>query len=246
MKTTKSWRSYITAAVLTFSSAAGFADTVEFPEDELATETVVPVFEKVRSVLNRNVETAKRFEFGAGVGLAMNEPFYNPLNFSINGTYHLTDQHAVNLAFNMFMSGMTQYGEQLKRGEGLAPTQSFDASEAPAPKWMLLGNYQFTAYYGKISLSKQTVMNLSLFGLAGIGVIQTGGISNIALNVGFGQNFYLTKQLAARFDLKLLMYNGPDATSQDLDTGGTKPAETDFDKDWFFKTYLSLGLVYLL
>ncbi|MCB0386881.1 MAG: hypothetical protein KDD43_15915, partial [Bdellovibrionales bacterium] len=131
MKTTKSWRSYITAAVLTFSSAAGFADTVEFPEDELATETVVPVFEKVRSVLNRNVETAKRFEFGAGVGLAMNEPFYNPLNFSINGTYHLTDQHAVNLAFNMFMSGMTQYGEQLKRGEGLAPTQSFDASEAP-------------------------------------------------------------------------------------------------------------------
>lgn len=222
------------------------AETVEFPDEELATETVVPVFEKNRSVLNRNVQTEKRVEFGGGMGMALNEPFYNPLNFSGNLTYHVTDQHAVNLAATFFMSGLTEYGEQLKNGEGLDPGKEFDPSKAPAPKWMALGNYQFTAYYGKISFSRQTVMNLTLFGLAGIGVVQTGGTSNVALNLGFGQNFYFTPRLAARFDLKLLMYNGPDATSKDLDTSNPTPADDAFGKDLIFRTYLSLGLVYLL
>ncbi|MGE0762531.1 MAG: outer membrane beta-barrel domain-containing protein [Bdellovibrionales bacterium] len=220
------------------------AETVEFPDEELATETVVPVFEKVRSVLNRNVQTEGRFEFGGGMGMALNEPFYNPINFGASATYHLTDQHAVNVSANFFMSGLTEYGEQLKRGEGLTG-KVFDATKAPAPKWMVLGHYQFTAYYGKISLSRQTVMNLTLFGLAGIGVIQTGGISNPALDVGFGQNFYFTPNLAARFDLKLLMYNGPDPTSRELNTTDN-PAEDAFTKELQFKTYLSLGLVYLL
>lgn len=227
-----------------FLSLPVFAETVEFPDEELATETVVPVFEKVRSVLNRNVQTEKRFEFGGGMGMALNEPFYNPMNFSGTATYHLTDQHAFNVAATFFMSGLTEYGRQLKAGEGLTG-KVFDASKAPAPKWMVLGHYQFTAYYGKISFSRQTVMNLSLFGLAGIGVLQTGGLSNIALDLGFGQNFYFTPRLAARFDLKLLMYNGPDATSRELNTTDN-PSEDAFTKELQFKTYLSLGLVYLL
>lgn len=246
MTKTTSKSSYILVAALCFYSSLGKAETVEFPDEELATETVVPVFEKTRSVLNRNVELEKRFEFGGGVGMALNEPFYNPINFSGNLTYHFTDIHALNLAATFFMDGLTEYGEQLKRGEGLSAGKEFDPSKGPAPKWMALGNYQFTAYYGKISLTRQTVMNLTLFGLAGIGVYQTGGVSNIALDVGFGQNFYFTKQLAARFDLKLLMFNGPDATTKDLDTSNPTPSDDAFGKELMFKTYLSLGLVYLL
>lgn len=222
------------------------AETVEFPDEELATETVLPVFDKTRSVLNRNVQTVGRLEVGGGAGMALNEPFYNPMNFSANATYHLNELHAVNVNGTFFMSGLNSYGKQLQAGEGLAAGESFDASKAPAPKWMLLGNYQFTAYYGKLSLSKQAVMNLTLFGLAGIGVIQTGGITNYALDVGFGQNFYITPRLAARFDIKLLMYNGPDATSLDLEQELAAPDEGAFETNWFFKTYLSLGLVFLL
>jgi outer membrane beta-barrel protein len=241
----------LTTCLVLLASAGAAADTVEFPDEELATETVLPVFEKVRAVLNRNVQTEGRFEIGGGVGMALNEPFYNPTNFSATGTYHLTDQHAINVFASFFMSGLTQYGKQLQRGEGLAnpATTNFDASQGPAPKWMLLGNYQFTAYYGKISLSKQAVMNLSLFGYAGLGIMQTGGMSNPALDVGFGQNFYFTPKLAARLDLRLVGYNGPDITSRSLNSrSGTfvKPADDDFEKDWFFKTFLNLGLVYLL
>lgn len=222
-----------------------FADTVEFPEEDLATETVVPVFDKTRSVLNRNVQTAKRIEMAGGMGMSLNEPFYNPLNFNANLTYYFSDSHAFNLSGTFFMTGLSQYGEQLKNGEGLTPGRNFDPERAPVPKWMALGNYQFNAYYGKISLTKQSVMNLTLFGLLGVGVLQTGGLSNMAVDIGFGQNFYFTPQFSARFDLKLVTYYGPDATSKDLDSSEAIPGEADFAKDWFFQTYLSLGLSYL-
>jgi len=228
------------------NSTISWADTIEFPEEELATETVLPVFEKTRSVLNRNVVTAGRMEIGGGAGLALNEAFYNQLNFGLNGTYHFNEMHAANISATFFMSGINNYGEQLKRGEGLSGGRKFDPGQAPAPTFMLLGNYQFNAYYGKISLAKQSVMNLSLFGLAGVGVLQTGGLSNIALDLGFGQNFYFTKNLAMRLDLKLVMFNGPDPTSLDLEPALPAPDEGAFAKEWQFKTYLSLGIVYLL
>ena len=238
-------RQLISIWALIFNASLAVADTVEFPEEELATETVVPVFDRARSVLNRTVDTTRRFELVAGLGIALNEPFFNPLNFNLNGTYYFTDLHAINLSATMFMAGLTTYSDQLKRGEGLVPGQTFDATLAPQPKMMILGNYQFTAYYGKISLSKQTVMNLSLFGLAGAGIVQTGGLSNPALDVGFGQNFFFTPNLAARFDLRLVMFNGPDPTSLNLATGGVAPPEGAFAKALFFKTYLSLGASYI-
>lgn len=234
---------------LVLGSGLAFAETVEFPDEELATETVLPVFERSRSVLNRSVQTAQRFEVGADLGMSLSEPFYNPYNLGLMGTYHFTDQHAFNLVGTFFLSGLSQYGKQLQNGEGLTPppaNNSFDPSKAPAPKWMLLGNYQFTAYYGKISLSKQSVMNLTLFGTLGAGVIQMGGLSCPAVNVGFGQNFFFTKDLALRFDFRLVMYNGPDATSQQLLRTSSAPSETSFGKEIFFQNYFNLGVAYLM
>lgn len=239
-------RSFFSLLLVSFCfQQASYAETVEFSVDELATETVLPRFEKTRVVLNRNIETAGHFELGGGLGLALNEPFYNPMQFHLSGTYHIDDLHGINLWGAFFSDGLSQYGEQLKRGEGLSMGESFDASKAPVPSMMALANYQFNAYYGKISLSKQAVANLSLFGTAGLGVLQTGGITNFGANFGFGQNFYLSQNLALRVDLRFLIYHGPDATSQRLRVTD-RPAEDAFAKDWFVKTFANLGLVVLL
>ena len=53
-----------------FMSAQAFADDIEVPEEELARETTLPVFNKRRAVLNRNVLTAERFEVAFGGGLS--------------------------------------------------------------------------------------------------------------------------------------------------------------------------------
>ncbi len=68
---------FVRVSLLTLLAAAPYvhAEEVEFPEEELARESVLPVFESRRDVLNRWVNTAERFEVGLGAGLMIDEPF---------------------------------------------------------------------------------------------------------------------------------------------------------------------------
>lgn len=186
-------------------------DPLEFPEEELARETVLPVFQQRRVVLNRSVITEKRLEFGLGGGLEMNEPYYNDLMIQAMGTYNLTDVHAINVQGLFWQDGLSDYGTQLAAGG--AKFQPFDATPAPHPKYAMMVNYQFIAYYGKISVTKQTVMNLNLFGLAGIGYLGMDGQNTVALNFGLGQNFFFTKHFGVRVDLRTFVYRGPNPAS---------------------------------
>lgn len=221
------------------------ADTIEFPEEELATETVLPVFENQRGVLNRRVTTAGRIELGGGAGLTLNEAFFEPINFNLQATYHFDELHAINLMGYFFQDGLSQYGDQLKNATNLG--RNFDASKGPAPSNLLLANYQVQAFYGKISLTKKSVINLALVGTLGGGLLNyNSGDSVPALSAGFGQKFYFSKNVALRFDFRILGFQGPALTSEVLDPAGEEKGFGEFDEELFFNTYLSSSLVFLL
>lgn len=237
---------FLLLALVTASSA--FADDIEVPEEELARETTLPVFDKRRVVLNRNVITEKRFEFGAGVGLEVNEPFYSDYMLNLQATYNYDDTSALNVQALMWMDGLSTYGEQLLAGQ--CPTDGgkfcpFDASLAPHPKFALMANYQFTAYYGKISLSKQGVMNLNLFGLAGLGYLNLGDVNTVAMNLGLGQNFFFTNNFGLRFDIRWLIYQGPNPPTADV-SPGLNPSPSDFGNRIFYNTQLGVTAVVIL
>ena len=59
-----------------------------------------------------------------------------------------------------------------------------------------------------ISVFKDFVMNLSLYGLVGVGTIAIGDTMAPALNLGIGQKFYFGKRWGFRVDLGLLAYEG--------------------------------------
>lgn len=235
------------ALLLFFSAQSSFAatDKIEVPEDELATETVLPVFQKKNMVLNRHVTQENKIELGVGVGMNLNEPFYNQTNAIVLGTYYFTNIHAVNIAGTYYAQGLSNYGQQLKSGEGLpgGAAQGFDASKAPSPQYSVLVNYQYTAYYGKISLTKQSVMNLSLFGYVGGGAFSTSSKTVPALDIGLGQNFYFSPSWGMRFDLKMVAYKGPDATSVSLKPVDN-PSQGSFTDRYFYNTYLNGSLIY--
>ncbi len=235
-------------ALCCFSALFGIhaeADVIEFSVDELAAETVLPVFEPSVSVRDRIVAKSGRFELGLGGGISLNEPFYNPQNLVGNLTYHMTEVHGINLSYTHWLDGLSSYGTQLRAGQGFP---AFDPSLAPSPESLIALNYQNTAYYGKISLTKQTVMNLSIYGLAGLGAVglsREGGYK-IGAHAGVGQKVYFTPSLAFRFDLRFFAYRGPDPTTLDLDPALPPPPPDSFGQDFFFNTLLNLGLVYIL
>ena len=70
---------------LIFSIPIYAAPSIELPEDELAKETVLPVFEKPGMVRMRNVVTRKKYEVGMHYGWLMTEPIFDTSRIGLTG-----------------------------------------------------------------------------------------------------------------------------------------------------------------
>ncbi|HRK08858.1 MAG TPA: outer membrane beta-barrel domain-containing protein [Pseudobdellovibrionaceae bacterium] len=221
-------------------------ERIRFPEEELATESVLPVFDQPVSVKARNVELASRLELGVQGGYAMTEPFFNPLSFGVSLAYHFNEEWGAQLMYNTQMQGLSSEASQLNPIPNTNPPVNANLQYAPAPKAIAIANVQYSAYYGKISLSKEMVMNLHLFGLAGAGMITLGDVQKPLLTVGLGQKFYFSENMSFRFDLRLLAYQGPDPTSIRLDNKFEPQPSSAFSNRVFIEGFLTAGLSYAL
>jgi outer membrane beta-barrel protein len=243
-------RILIIAASVVFVSLSAWAETIEFPEEELATESVLPVFDKKVVVRERAIKTAGHFEVGGGMGLNLVEPLYSQNVFSLTASYHLTELHGINV-YALFLSDeLSGAGADLKAGKGLTGGNKFDASRAPTIDNMFFANYQFTAYYGKISITKQNTMNLSLYGTAGLGMVNWTDSSDVGLDFGIGQKLYFTENLGLRFDLMMAVYQGPDPTASKgvnhaLPPTDPKQSSDYFDTTIYFRPFLTGAFVFL-
>jgi outer membrane beta-barrel protein len=237
------------SAISTVSLVATMAnarEVIEFPDEELAAESVLPIFDTPDSVKNRRIVTAKKIELGAQGGLSLVEPLFNELNFGVSGTYHFDEAHGVNLFGALFMPGLNNNGESLRNVKNSDGNPvNFNLQYAPAPSYLLQANYQYTPFYGKISLTKDLVMNLSLYGFAGLGAIGIGDSMFPAFSTGLGQKFYFTQQFALRFDLRFLAYQGPNIITTKLQGANRALPVSEFDTKVGFSSILSFGAVYL-
>ncbi|MCM2281500.1 MAG: outer membrane beta-barrel domain-containing protein [Bdellovibrionaceae bacterium] len=229
------------------ASAPVHAEVIEFPDEELATESVLPVFDHPVAVKARNVVTEKRIELGAMGGYNLTEAFFNQLSFGGTATYHLTEEHGINVFASYNLPGETSYVPALNPPPG--SNESLNLQYAPRPKWMILGSYQYTGFYGKMSFSKDAVMNLSLYGLAGVGGIYIGDKTFPVLSVGLGQKFYFSPNFALRFDLRALIYQGPDlfaVPKSILSTATSEQSASRFTNRLHIGSILNAGVIWLV
>ncbi|MCB9026192.1 MAG: outer membrane beta-barrel domain-containing protein [Bdellovibrionaceae bacterium] len=239
-------RKWIPILVLLYSPML-LAEIIEFPEEELAQESVLPIFDRVEVVKSRNVDVDSRFEVGAGIGFNLTEALYDNKSLNLNITYNFSNLHAVNFIYISPFTGLSNMGEDLANGKGLSGGR-FDASLAPYPKGYMLLNYQLTAYYGKISLSKDYVMNILLYGMAGLANVTFSDTTAMGATVGMGQKFFLTKNLGLRFDLIGIAFSGPDptsATNLNPTLITSQVPSSSLEDTLYFRTFFNLGLEYL-
>jgi outer membrane beta-barrel protein len=245
---------FLAAILLILASSPAFGEMkINFPEEELATESVLPKFEEKSAIKNRNVKHAGRFELNLMGGMVASEALYSPFNFGGSLTYHFDNTHAIHVMATFFLGGLNDNGEALKNGDvfladGSAGQIRFDAEEAPNKEMLLAAHYQYTAYYGKISLTGDVVMNLTLSALLGGGAYIMGDLIAPAANVGISQRFYFNSKFALRFDIILSAFNGVDITSAGPlnPTDNVVPDAEDFDRSVQFDSNLFFGLSILL
>ena len=227
----KVYKIYTLAVILLIFSVE--AVEIKFPDEELASETVLPVFDPPRMVLNRNISLKYRFEAGGGGTFGLDEPFYFPSYATGFVSFYLSEVHGLSLTATWFPPYYSKASEALKRGVCETPKKDsqdrilrdssgrivcleyklFDVHRLPYPQIMGFLNYQYTPYYGKISLTKKLVMNLSIYGFAGPGLIVFNeGTRLPAFNMGIGQKIYLFRHFAFKTDVGFYGYYGPDPT----------------------------------
>jgi outer membrane beta-barrel protein len=229
------------AAVIAFTlvQRSAMAEVIQFPEDELATESVYPKFDQPISVMQRNVVTAKKFELGGYYGWNTSEPVYNQNKIGANIGYHWNEDSALIFNYAQWLSGLNSTYNSAYQNQGL------DFSRAPKLKYSLYGHYEWKIFYGKISFTKQTVINLSTYPIFGAGFTAYEGKNCPGVDVGIGQKFYFSKTVSLRADLKLQYSQAPSPFISELKTNPSPPAG-DFPNKWGFNTILDLGVSFLL
>jgi outer membrane beta-barrel protein len=227
---------------LLFSAPIYAAPSIELPEDELAKETVLPVFEKPGMVRMRNIVTRKKFEIGLHYGWLMTEPIFDTSRIGLTGYYHTNEDTAWGALFYAHSTGLSTYANQLgNTGFDL------DFNRAPKPLYSVYLDYNKKLFYGKMSLSKITSVNMHLQGLLGFGLTQYENNKTYpSLSAGAGYKFYLTKHWSLRTDLRLLIHQAPTPFKKDvlLETN-PDPGFGVFEDRLHFTNTLDIGFNYL-
>ncbi len=216
------------------------AEEIQFSEEELPREAVMPRLDSPKAVINRKLSYAKRTSVDASVGWFMDEPFYNNQYFAVQGNYNWSEASGVGLKYLMFGTGLSGYSSQFAS----SVTPSADFSRSRGPRSGFLVNYERRMMYGKLSLSKRWVIPGYLtWGLEG-GMMAYGSRQLPLAGASIANRFFLGKSLGISLTLHGYMRQFVDPLSQTL-RNSPVPSETDFTTNTKFSTAMDLGINYL-
>lgn len=248
----KAWNVIVWVLTVSVLPTLSFANQVRFPDEELARESVLPVFDEAPVVMDRRVKTEGRFEIGPRFSISLLEVFNSEYGGGVDLTYNITETHGLNFVYNSFFGDKTTYAQAMERDIYIDKANDIkvNLTNAPATQYLATVNYQYTSHYGKISLTKFWVMNLALFGSIGGGMISVGEEATPTLHLGVGQKFYFNNNFALRFGLQGLMYSGPkivtSAAFRKIQEATQPVPASEFDKELKFPIQLVSGLVVLV
>ena len=227
---------------MSLAAAEEVVEEVKFEKSELARDAVLPVFRNQVVVKSRTVETEGRFEIAGIFGKTMNDAFYDNYPVILQGNYHLNEKHGVQIEYGIYSSSQNSFVGQVQDRNSY-----FQLDEVPTLDSMYSLLWEYTPYYGKISFSKDTVYNLSIYTIVGYGQLQYSGPniseSSSVFHLGLGEKLYFSKNFGLKLDLRAKFYQFPAFVSK---AGDTKSAPVPpFDNESVFNTELSVGLLYI-
>ncbi len=232
--------SIILIVTVVFLSIETNASELEVPKDELAQESVLPIFDNTVAVKNRNIKDAQTFDIGLFAGMSITEPIASTTKYGLSFNYHLSTTHSIGLLWSANSTGLSKDAEGLKNDFGL------DFTRAPYPQYSLLGDYNYKLFYGKLSVTKKGVLNTSIYTSGAAGIIKYIHKSYPTIAVGVGERFYFTNNFAFKVDLRMFINSAPiPFKTNALKVGDPVPSYDSFSDRVTYTTSLEFGLNYL-
>lgn len=229
----------LVVTVVIFSLEAN-ATEMEVPKDELAQESVLPIFDNTVSIKNRNVKDSETFDVGLFAGMSITEPIASTIKYGVSFNYHLSTTHALGFLLSMNSTGLSKDAEGLKSDFGL------DFTRAPYPQYSLLGDYNYKLYYGKLSVTKKGVINTSIYTSGAVGIIKYVHKAYPTIAIGVGERFYFTNNFAFKVDLRFFINKAPiPFKTNALKITDPVPTYDSFAERITYATSLEFGLNYV-
>ena len=263
--------------LLLFSSFWAESREIRFPTEELATESVLPVFSgNDRVLMNRNVELKHKLNVMGSVDYRADEPFYYRVALSGGMDFFLNEAHGLGALGVYFLGGVSSIGDFFSKPSTQLNGNSFQATEAPHPRYAFFLNYNWVPFYGKLSLFKNVVTNYNIslnLGVGAVALIQDqspgtlreyGSLVSFApiMIAGLNQKIFIWKRYYIHGWLRFFLYYGPnpiwckiepktlpiDQTDVNACLKYTRKTKpySDFDKTFVFRNLVGLGAGVLL
>ncbi|MBE8162703.1 MAG: hypothetical protein HAW63_01795 [Bdellovibrionaceae bacterium] len=239
--------------ILFFAKTSLQAKALTFDLDFLPKETVLPLVEDRVFVKNKTILLNNQLSLGFGGGVLLTEALFNNAAGFLSLTYNFTELHGVSLNTFYRVPGLSDAGKKADQASA-----KFSLKLVPQLTALHYAIYKYTAYYGKISLSHDWVMNLTTSVNMGGGVAQYNDAKFPLVALNADQSFYFSSNFAFNVSLGLFFYKGPDFFCKDKGESTADQACVDrppdpvrritskeLPKEWKNHTYLQTGLIYL-
>ena len=179
------------------------APDLELPQEELAKETVLPVFDRVEMVRMRKVKTSGKWEFSGNYSWMMSEPIFDTARLGFSAYKHTSEEKAWGAQFYYYSTGLSDYAKQLNK------QYTLNYNRAPKPEYGFFADYNAKLFYGKMSISKNSTMNTHLLGLFSLGMTKYENQMYPGMTAGVGYKFYFSPNISLRTDLRLFIHQAP-------------------------------------
>ncbi|WP_374073656.1 outer membrane beta-barrel domain-containing protein [Bdellovibrio bacteriovorus] len=223
-----------------FIACGGQAEVIQIEADELPTESVIPLLDSNMAVKNRSIPFTGRLELGFMTGTVIDEMFFNNTLWGIQLFYYFNEDSAWGLKYADRLKGLSSYSEQFQ-----STSAQLDFQKAPSPSTVIAASYRWSFLYGKMSLSKETVVPTVFSIEADLGVHKIGTQNLPWTSAGISHKVFVKKHIGVGLSYRLLLYQTLDPVSADVGSAAPTPSESDFDKKIQISQSLDVAVTYL-
>lgn len=151
--------------------------------------------QRIPSVTRRLFEKRNRLELYPGLGLTLNDPFYNNIRLAGGMAFHIFEWLAIAASGEYFVSLQSPVDVS---GPGKPP-----APELNRPSYGARMELVWSPFYGKMSLFAERVLHFDTFLSVGAGVVgPTQASPRGAGTFAVGQHIFFNQWLALRWELR--------------------------------------------
>lgn len=213
---------------------------VDYTQDALRFDTVLPTVDYPETVLNKKIVFDHRFDLSVYKINMTDELFYNNSVYSIKAGYHWDDFYAAGFMYSSWEQGLNEYSEIFKNSPA-----KLDFARAAAPEKSFSVYFESLYFYGKINLSRNLVLTNNFLGRYSIGVTQYAKEFLPLINYSLGYQTFFNKKTFFELGYGVSLQQIYNPISINIRSTEPVPEKTSFTKKIEISQNLNLGFGYL-